>query len=585
MAFPDNFIEELIERSDITDVVGTYVDLTKKSGSNQFGLCPFHSERTPSFSVSSDKQMYYCFGCHKGGGVINFIMDVEALSYPDAVHFLADKAGMTVPEDGRSEGAVKLRERVLRLNKAAAHFFYENLGKPCGSSAVDYINRRGLSKAMINRFGIGAAPDNWDTLGESMVKQGFTRAELIAAGLQKKGKTGQYDTFRNRLVFPVIDVRGSVIGFSGRILDDGQPKYLNSPDTIVFNKSRNLFGLNLAKKSKAGYILLVEGNIDVVSLHQAGFDSAVAALGTSFTEYQARLISRYTDQVIVAFDSDSAGVNASSRAVGILEKTGVQVRVLTMHGAKDPDEFIKKKGSDGFSILIDQSENHTRYRLAAIQAKYDLDNEEQRLLFLREATGFLITLPNRVERELYGRSVAQSAGVSYEGLEIDIIKAMKNKVKTDKRKREKTAIRPERTNQPSDKNLRYENPKTALAEEGIIRLLIKDSELFVNELPLSKDDFSNSALKKIYSILTDRLRHGKSIATKNLSGEFTSAEISLLTTIEQKPMDISNGKRPLDDYINQIKLENLKSDPDENMRDIHEKYRTTKGVEASNENK
>lgn len=586
MAFPDSFVTELIDRNDIVDVVSSYVDLSKKSGSNLFGLCPFHSEKTPSFSVSSDKQMYYCFGCQKGGGVINFVMEMEALSYPDAIHFLANRAGMTVPEEGRNEESIKRRERILRLNKSAAHFFFENLSKPCGESALDYINRRGLSKASVTRFGIGAAPDSWDSLGESMRKLGFSSDDLLDAGLQKRGKRGQYDTFRNRLIFPLIDIRGHVIGFSGRILDEGQPKYLNSPDTMVFNKSRNLFALNLAKKSKAGYILLVEGNIDVVSLHQAGFDSAVAALGTSFTEEQARLISRNTnkDQVIVAFDSDSAGVNASNRAISILEKNGLEVKVLVLNGAKDPDEFIRKRGADAFSNLIDGSKSHIRFKLSTIRAKYDLENPEQKLMFLNEATEFLVTLSNRVERELYARDVSDTAGISFEALDAEIKAVVRKRSRNDKKKREQKAMRPERINQPADRALRYESGKTVLAEEGIIRLLLKDPQLFAkDELPLSGDDFSNSVLKKAFSILSQRVRENRSVSIKDLSPDFELSEISLLAKIDENPMDISQSKRLLDDYINKIKLEKLKTNPDDNLRDIFEKYRHEKGVEAKYE--
>ena len=281
MAIPEKFIQDLVDRSDIVDVVSGYVRLSKRSGANMFGLCPFHSEKTPSFSVSPDKQIYHCFGCGKGGGVISFIMEIENLSYPEAVAFLAKRAGMQMPEETDSAEGRK-RARMLALNKDAARWFYAQLLQPAGAPAVAYIQKRGISPAMVKNFGLGAAPDTWDGLRDAMREKGYTENELFDAGLVKRRKQGGfYDAFRNRLMFPVIDVRGNVIGFSGRILGDGEPKYLNSPETLVFNKSRNLFALNLAKKSKSGYIILSEGNIDVVSLHQAGFDSAVASLGTS----------------------------------------------------------------------------------------------------------------------------------------------------------------------------------------------------------------------------------------------------------------------------------------------------------------
>ena len=307
MAIPEAFLQELVERNDIVDVVGSYVRLTKRSGSNQFGLCPFHSEKTPSFSVSPDKQIYHCFGCGKGGGVINFIMEIESLTFPEAVEFLAKRVGMAMPEQEDNREAKK-RRRMLELNRDAAKFFYSCLSGPNGGPAVDYMKKREITPATAKRFGLGYAPDTWDSLIKAMKELGYSEYELFDAGLVRKGKNGgHYDAFRSRLMFPVIDVRGDVIGFSGRILGEGEPKYMNSPETLVFNKSRNLFALNLAKKSKSGHIILAEGNIDVVMMHQAGFDSAVASLGTSLTPEQARLISHYTREVIIAYDSDGAG--------------------------------------------------------------------------------------------------------------------------------------------------------------------------------------------------------------------------------------------------------------------------------------
>ena len=388
-AFPDTFINELVARNDIVDVVSGYVRLGKKSGSNMFGLCPFHSEKTPSFSVSPDKQIYHCFGCGKGGGVISFIMEIENLSFPEAVAFLAKRANMTLPEQENDRDSRK-RSRMLELNKDAARFFYEQLQSSVGERARAYMQQRGISKATATNFGLGCAPNAWDALEKAMREKGYTDFELFDAGLIKKGRNGGwYDTFRDRLMFPVIDVRGNVIGFSGRILGEEGPKYLNSPETLVFNKGSNLFALNLAKKSKSGYILLSEGNIDVVSLHQAGFDSAVASLGTSLTAEQARLISRYTDQVIIAYDNDGAGQKAAQRAISILEKLDLKVRVLQMSGAKDPDEFIKLKGAEAFAQLIDGSENQTEYRLGQIAKKYDLTVDAQKLDYLREAEELL----------------------------------------------------------------------------------------------------------------------------------------------------------------------------------------------------
>ena len=412
MAFSESFLTELVERNDIVDVVSGYVRLSKKSGSNMFGLCPFHSEKTPSFSVSPDKQIYHCFGCGKGGGVINFIMEIENLGFRDAVEFLARRAGMQMPEEENDKESQK-RARMLALNKDAAHFFYEQLYSPAGRPGLEYMQGRRIGRAAATNFGLGFAPDTWDSLRNAMKAKGYTDFELFDAGLVRKGKSGGfYDTFHSRLMFPVIDVRGNVIGFSGRIIGDGEPKYMNSPETLVFNKSRNLFALNLAKKSKSGYIILSEGNIDVVSLHQAGFDSAVASLGTSLTPEQARLISRYKSEVIIAYDNDGAGIKAAQRAIGILEKLDLKVKVLRMSGAKDPDEFIKLKGADAFRNLLEGSEDQVDYRLHAVTAKYDLSADEQKVEFLKEATELVARLPGAVERQVYAMRVASLSGVA-----------------------------------------------------------------------------------------------------------------------------------------------------------------------------
>ena len=327
MAFPASFIDELIARNPIEEVVGQYVSL-KRSGSNMFGLCPFHGEKTASFSVSPDKGICYCFGCHKGGGVINFMMEIEGLSYPDAVRSLAKRAGMEVPEDEQYQSRYRAQERLWALMKEAGRFFHEQLYAPVGAACREYISKRGLTKSIVTQFGIGYAPDSWNALVDAMRKKGYTDQELRAADLvgEKNGRV--YDRFRNRLMFPIIDVRGNVVGFGGRVLDKSEPKYLNSNETLIFNKRKNLFGLNFAKKTKQPNIILVEGNIDVVTLHQFGFDNAVASLGTSLTEDQVTLLSRYTEEVILTYDGDEAGQRAAKRAIPMLEKAGIKVRVL-----------------------------------------------------------------------------------------------------------------------------------------------------------------------------------------------------------------------------------------------------------------
>ena len=548
MAFSQDFLQELSDRNPIEDVVGEYVQFTKRSGQNLFGLCPFHSEKTPSFSVSPSKQIYHCFGCGKGGSVINFIMEIENLSFPEAVEFLARRAGMKVPEQQSDPGKPK-RDRLYALNRDAARFFYEQLSTPAGAAAVDYMLRRGITPGTARRFGLGCAPESWDALCSAMKEKGYTERELYDAGLVRRGKKGGvYDAFRGRLMFPVIDVRGNVIAFSGRALGDVEPKYLNSPETPVFSKSHNLFGLNLAKKSKSGYIILVEGNIDVVSLHQAGFDSAVASLGTSLTPEQARLISRFKQEVVIAYDADEAGKKAAQRAIGILEKLELKVRVLTVRGAKDPDEFIKAKGPEAFQNLLAESENHVEYRLDAVRAMHDLATDEGKVAYLKEAAGVIAQLPDRAAREVYAMRAASQCGVSTEAVQDEVRQQRRRRAAAARRQTEREELRPLRMSQPQERGIQYKNPRSAAAEEGVIRLLNLDPSLF-RGVGLAEADFSSPELWRIYSALRRRADEGAGLSPAAMSGELSPEEFSLFTSVIQKPESAANAPRALADYI------------------------------------
>lgn len=580
MAFSETFITELTERNDIVDVVSSYVRLGKKSGSNLFGLCPFHSEKTPSFSVSPDKQIYHCFGCGKGGGVINFIMEIENFSFPEAVEFLAKRVGMPLPEQTDDRESRK-RNRMLALNKEAARFFYSQLSTPAGAVACDYMRQRQLRPATARTFGLGFAPDTWNSLTDAMKAKGFTEYELADAGLVRRGKSGGvYDTFRNRLMFPVIDVRGNVIGFSGRILGDGEPKYMNSPETLVFNKSRNLFALNLAKKSKCGYIILSEGNIDVASLHQAGFDSAVASLGTSLTPEQARLISRYTNQVIIAYDNDNAGIKASQRAISILEKLDLKVKVLRLEGAKDPDEFIKRKGPEAFRNLLEASENQIDYRLRSVTDQYDLSQDEQKVAFLKEATDLVARLPGTVERQVYAMRVAAMAGVPENVVTGEVDRRRKRLLNSAKRGEDRQQARPDRTASPGIRPVRYADPASAAAEEGLVRLLYLEPALIKEPGLPTPEEFSAETLGHIYSVILQRLRRGEEVNTATLSGQLSGDEMSLLVSLLQKPEQLSRSRQTLMDYISKIKERRDFSTQASDLRAMANKYRERKGYEG-----
>ena len=580
MAIPESFLNQLTDRNDIVEVVSSYVRLSKKSGSNLFGLCPFHSEKTPSFSVSPDKQIYHCFGCGKGGGVINFIMEIEGLSFPEAVEFLARRVNMQMPEQTEDRESRK-RERMLALNKETARFFYAELSAPGGEEARRYMAERRLGAATAKNFGIGYAPDTWDSLRNAMKAKGFTDMELFEAGLVRKGKTGGfYDTFRKRLMFPVIDVRGNVIGFSGRILGDGEPKYMNSPETLVFNKSRNLFALNLAKKSKSGYIILSEGNIDVVSLHQAGFDSAVASLGTSLTPEQARLLSRYTGEVIIAYDNDAAGVKAAQRAIGILEKLDLKVRVLRLNGAKDPDEYIKLRGPEAFRNLLEGSEDQIDYRLRTITDKYELGADDQKVAFLKEASELVAKLPGPVERQVYAMRVAEMAGVPAEAVSAEVERRRKRLLRSAQQTQKREQTRPERGMQPSERELRFEDPASAAAEKGLIRLLYLEPGLSRNEALPAPEDFSSPALGHIYALLREKARKGEALSTATLGAELSGGEMSLLVQLLQEPELLAQGERAMNDYIERIRERRERKTDAADLRQLSEKLREKKGYKG-----
>ena len=536
MAFPASFIDELVARNPIEDVVGQYVSL-RRAGANMFGLCPFHGEKTASFSVAPDKGIYYCFGCHKGGGVINFQMEVEGLSYPDAGRAVAKRAGMSVPEDEQYQSRYRQQERLWALHKEAARFFHSQLYAPVGKQALDYALGRGMSKSILTTFGVGYAPDGWDNMVRAMKAKGYTDQELLDSGLvtQTKDKARLLDRFRDRLMFPIIDVRGNVIGFGGRIIkkDDNAAKYLNSPETLIFNKRKNLFGLNLAKKSKQGFLILVEGNIDVVALHQFGFDNAIASLGTSLTEEQAALMTRYADQIVLIYDGDKAGQNATQRAIPILEKAGLQVKVLQIEGAKDPDEFLHKFGADRFKLLLEGSSNRVEYQLNAIALKYDLKQDDQKVKFLQESADLIATLGSAVQREVYGGRVAEKAKISPDAMKLEIQRAWKRRERNQKKQQEKIDLSPARNLQPKSRNIRYDNMKSAMAEEGVIAIALREPALLDRTGNLTQEKFSSALLGRVFTQLKQRHDQGLEVALAVLE-DLDQEEMSHMVGVLQR---------------------------------------------------
>ena len=582
MAFPQSFIDELIARNPIEDVVGQYVTL-RRSGANMFGLCPFHGEKTASFSVAPDKGIYYCFGCHKGGGAINFMMELEGLSYPDAVRALAKRSGMEVPEDEQYQSKYRAQERLWALHKEAARFFHSQLYAPVGSAALEYAVGRGMTKNTLTKFGIGYAPDSWDMLARALTEKGYTQQELIDSGLvtvsRKNGNI--FDRFRDRLMFPIIDVRGNIIGFGGRIMnnkDADAAKYLNSPETLIFNKRKNLFGLNYAKKSTLGYLILVEGYMDAIALHQYGFDCAVASLGTSLTEEHATLISRYVEQVVLIYDADEAGQRATRRAIPILEKAGIRVKVLQMKDAKDPDEYLKKFGADKFRILLEDSSNRVEYQLNAIRRKYDISQDDQKVRYVQECADLISTLGSSVQREVYGARISESAGVAPEAVKIEVGKAYKRRQLQQKKQQEKIDLAPVRSLQPKVRTIRYDNMRSAMAEEGAIAMALLDPSVMDEYKTFDGTKFSVPLLGKVYDQLIQMHRQGLEVTLAGLT-DLTAEEMSHVVGLCQRREGPLNMEA-FHDCISTILKANQASEvsSDEDLMAFRNKLKESKGT-------
>ena len=566
MQFSDQFMEELTAKNPIEDVVGQYVHLTRK-GNRCWGLCPFHNEKTPSFSVDLEAGLYYCFGCHKGGSVITFIREVEGLDFPDTVRFLAKRAGMELPEeDARETSNYRKKQRLWALCADAARFFHSVLRSPEGQPGLQYLMNRGLTADTIVRFGLGFAPNSWDRLMKAMEEKGYTVEELKEAGLvrarsrQRQNQDGTvseyescYDYFRNRVMFPIIDVRGNVIGFGGRVMDDSEPKYLNSPESGIFNKRKNLFALNVAKKTKMEMLVLTEGYMDTISMHQYGFDCAVASLGTALTAEQAGMLAKYTKQMILCYDADSAGQNAAQRAIGILEKTGISVRVLTIPDAKDPDEYLRKNGAEKFRRLLGLSQDQAAYQLGNIQKKYDLQQDDGRVGFLQEAADFIASMYSPVEREVYMGRVAQTAGVQAEAVKNEVQRAIRRRQNSQKRQQQRVNLRPAEQFQ-SASTVKYENVRSAKAEEGVLRQLLLEPALLDGLSGLRQEDFSAEVLGRVYGWMRRRAAEGRSISVSAMEGDFPPEEIAHITRIAQSGEGTVN-EQYLSDCVSVIRQE------------------------------
>lgn len=559
----EGYIMQLKAACDIVSIISSYVPL-KQNGRNRKCLCPFHLEKTPSFVVYEDTQSFYCYGCGAGGDVITFIMRIENLEYLEALKLLAERAGLPLPENERDDQQAKLRQRLLELNRQAARYFHSVLKGPEGKAARDYFAQRRLSAKTIVRYGLGYAPDSWNALRNTFQKQGYSYEEMVQADLIVRSKSGSYyDKFRNRVIFPILDLRGNVIAFGGRVLDDQTPKYVNTSDTLVFQKKRNLFSLNFAKNSREKTLILAEGYMDVIAMHQAGFTGAVATLGTALTSEQARLISRYADDVVIAYDSDEAGQKATSRASKLFGAAGVTARVLRLYGAKDPDEFIKKYGSGKFQILLKNAGTVTQTQTERLKEQYDLERPEEKQKYLLEYCAMIAQMSDALERQVYIGQLALECGVSKEAIELQV----RHMIRAQRKRQQK------QLQQISGDRLRIRDkvnpdgekyPRAARAEEGILHFMMANPDFYsyITER-LSPDDFKTKWNRQIYERICERLQQNLTIDFVGFHDQFSADEISRFSRILNDGGQIASTQESLDDCIAVLKAARDKMTPED----------------------
>ena len=553
MAIGERFIQELQERVDIEEVISSHITLRRR-GKTLVGLCPFHNEKTPSFTVYPDTNSFYCFGCGAGGDVISFIRRIDNLDYVEAVKTVAQMAGMSMPEDGYDDTLAKRRMRLLAANREAARFFNVCLMDEKNRPALDYFLRRALTPATIRHFGLGYAPDSWHALTEHLRSKGFTYEEMVLANLvrrsDKNGKANYYDNFRNRVMFPIIDLRGNVIAFGGRVMDDSKPKYINTSDTPVYKKSNGVFALNFAKNANENKLLLVEGYMDVIALHQAGFTNAIACLGTAFTSEQANLLSRYAEEIIICYDNDGAGREATQRALNVLGKTGLKLRVVTMSGGKDADEIIRTHGKERFAELLGMAANKTEYRLLQERNKYNLNTDDGKLRFLTAAAQILAEC-SAIECDIYATRLSNELGVSAESINAQVRSAKTRQRRSDESKRLKESeALIERSFADKNNPQRAANIRAAKAEETLIASLMRNPDFYPKlKDKFSADDFVTDFNKRIMRCLADKLDKGFIPELSLFAREFTPEEMGSVTRIYMSSAELNNTLRECEDCI------------------------------------
>lgn len=544
MAINDAFLQELRFKTDIEDVISTYVSLRKR-GSTSIGLCPFHNEKTPSFTVYNETQSFYCFGCGAGGDAVTFIKNIENLDYMDAVKLLAQRAGMQMPDDKTYDDSLsKKRRRILEINRETAKFYYSYLISPEGKAGLDYFLNRGLTPATIKKFGLGFAPNEWDSLLKHLKGLGYKPSEMVDAGVVKIGRNNNYyDTFKNRVMTPIIDVRGNVIAFGGRVLDDSKPKYINTSDTLVYKKTNELFAMNLAKDNCNDNIILCEGYMDVIAMHQAGFTNAVAGCGTALTGEQVKLISRYTKEVILAYDADEAGQKALNKAVNLFKQTDVKVKIPALVGGKDPDEIIKKYGRDKFKGMLDGASNEIEFKLLEIRKKYNINATQGKIDFLNDAIKILADV-SPIEQDLYLTRLADELGVEKNSIKIQLDSYTKKQKQIRKKKEYQGIINDsirDIQRQSYDEN---EPIRLIKAEERIIGLLIKYPECINYCKNFDEHKIASPFIKKMFVEIKNRLNNNLGVELINFGEMLTNDELGRLSGIIARTQygDMNNEK-------------------------------------------
>jgi DNA primase len=574
MLYPERVIEEVRIRNDIVDVISGYVKLEKK-GKSYMGLCPFHGEKTPSFSVEPVKQFFYCFGCNRGGSVIQFIMLIENLEFVDALKMLAERAGMTLPEpdDHKERERARLRKEILEINREAARFFFKKL---TGSlEAQGYLKKRGLQEKTIKKFGLGYSPPGWSELTDYLTAQGASGELLLASGLSVKTKSGGLgDRFRHRIMFPIFDIRGGVIGFGGRVLDGSNPKYMNSPDTPVYDKSRELYGLNFARMSSSKRLLIVEGYMDVISLHQAGIDFAVASLGTALTQMQAWILKKYSSEVIISYDSDSAGQAATLRGLDILEKAGCEVRVLILPEGKDPDEYIRNNGPEKFKNLVDRAISLLEYKIGLQKNMHKLDTIDDKLKLLNGIADTLAGHDNAIEREMYARNYAQEYGISLESLQTEINRRLRRK----KRNSDYSRV--------DGKKIEYGGGDRASItrygelERMLLVILCHDNNLYSTisqSYPIEsfRDDSAREIAKRLY----EKLNEDKACQLVELVNALPPGEAAHLVRLSETKCGSADTEKAMKQVLNKLEILRL----EDSQRETVERLKSELDGEARRE--